>query len=127
MASSDLLYSQYPFLKELGIEEVNMGVYNGTWFASGEEYTTVNPTNNKPIAALETNKGIGNRCGNAREREETGGLLLLLTPELEPKGSARESCETLSSHSDKNEWHPERGRPLTLNRKVTRVRHCRRA
>jgi hypothetical protein len=26
---------------------------------------------------------------------------------LEPKGSAREGCETFSSHSDKNEWNPE--------------------
>ena len=52
MASSDLLYSQYPFLKELGIEETNQGVYDGTWFASGEEYTTVSPTNNKPIAKI---------------------------------------------------------------------------
>jgi gluconolactonase len=38
---------------------------------------------------------------------------LSLTPEVlgaakpEPKGSAREGCETFSSHSDKNEWSPE--------------------
>ena len=25
------------------------------------------------VAAFETEKGIGNRCGNARAREETGG------------------------------------------------------
>ncbi len=59
------------------------------------------------VAAFETDKGIGNRCGDARAREETGGLLILRRPELEPKGSARESCETFLSHSDQNEWHPE--------------------
>lgn len=63
MASSDLLYSQYPFLKELGIEETNQGVYDGTWFASGEEYTTVSPTNNKPIAKI--------RAGTKDDYEKT--------------------------------------------------------
>ena len=32
------------------------------------------------VAAFETNKGIGNRCGDARARGETGGLLIPLTP-----------------------------------------------
>jgi len=47
-----LTYNQYPFLKELGIEEENLGVYNGKWFGSGDSYVTYNPTDNKPIARI---------------------------------------------------------------------------
>jgi aldehyde dehydrogenase family 7 protein A1 len=47
-----LTYSEYPFLKELEIEEENNGVYNGKWFSSGEFYVTYNPINNKPIAKI---------------------------------------------------------------------------
>jgi len=50
--SSDLLYSQYPFLKELGIEEENVGVFCGKCFGSGDFYTSLNPSNNKPIARI---------------------------------------------------------------------------
>ncbi len=31
--------SKYSFLKELGLKEVNDGVYNGKWFGSGEVRT----------------------------------------------------------------------------------------
>ena len=30
---------RYAFLKELGLERTNLGVYNGKWFANGEVYT----------------------------------------------------------------------------------------
>ena len=50
--AEELTYSQFPFLKELGIEEENAGVFNGKWFGSGETYVTHNPTNNKAIARV---------------------------------------------------------------------------
>ena len=45
-----LTYSEYPFLKELELEEENKGVYNGKWCGSGEFLTSVSPTTAKPIA-----------------------------------------------------------------------------
>ena len=59
------------------------------------------------VAAFETDKGIGNRRGDALSERKDRRLSILMTPESEPKGSAREGCETFSSHSDKNEWRPE--------------------
>jgi len=47
-----LTYSEYPFLKELGLEEENFGVYNGKWGGSGEFLTAVSPTTAKPIARV---------------------------------------------------------------------------
>jgi aldehyde dehydrogenase family 7 protein A1 len=47
-----LSYSEYPFLKELGLEEENLGVYNGKWSGSGEFLTCVSPTTAKPIARV---------------------------------------------------------------------------
>ena len=41
------------------------------------------------------------------EREKRQAAVDSMTPLSEPKGSAREGCETFSSHSNKNEWHPE--------------------
>lgn len=45
-----LTYSEYPFLKELGLEEENLGVYNGKWGGSGDFLTAISPTTGKPIA-----------------------------------------------------------------------------
>lgn len=55
MDSSNLTYSQYPFLAELGLKENNLGCYrNGEWVASnGGEVTSINPHNNKPIATTQ--------------------------------------------------------------------------
>jgi hypothetical protein len=39
------------------------------------------------------------------EREKRQAAVDSMTPESEPKGSAREGCETFSSQSDKNELH----------------------
>jgi len=47
-----LSYSQYPFLKELGLEEDNLGVYAGKWIGSGSIYTCVSPIDGKPIARV---------------------------------------------------------------------------
>lgn len=42
----------YAFLKDLGIQEENLGVYNGKWSGSGEVVTSVSPINNAPIARV---------------------------------------------------------------------------
>lgn len=47
-----LTFNEYPFLKELGLGEDNLGCYNGAWFANGKDIVSVNPTNNKPIARI---------------------------------------------------------------------------
>jgi aldehyde dehydrogenase family 7 protein A1 len=53
MVESSLTFSEYPFLKELGLEEINLGVYKGgEWVGNGPEFTSVNPHNNKPIAKI---------------------------------------------------------------------------
>jgi aldehyde dehydrogenase family 7 protein A1 len=52
MAEEKLTFSEYPFLRELGLEEENAGVYNGTWFGAGKVYTTFSPIDNRPIARI---------------------------------------------------------------------------
>jgi aldehyde dehydrogenase family 7 protein A1 len=52
MSTENLTYGDYPFLKELGIEAENLGVYNGSWTGSGKSYTTSSPHNGKPIAVI---------------------------------------------------------------------------
>lgn len=44
--------ANFPFLKDLGLQDENYGVYNGEWFGNGELYTSVNPADNKPIATV---------------------------------------------------------------------------
>lgn len=52
-AFSSLTYSKYPFLKKLGLEEHNQGVYDGKkWGGNGEVWTSINPTTNEPIATI---------------------------------------------------------------------------
>ncbi|XP_071442810.1 putative aldehyde dehydrogenase family 7 member A1 homolog [Hetaerina americana] len=55
MASTGFLVNdpKYSFLKELGIGEVNCGVYNGKWKASGGLVTSVCPANGKAIANVQ--------------------------------------------------------------------------
>jgi aldehyde dehydrogenase family 7 protein A1 len=44
----ELTYSQFPFLKELGIEEENHGCYDGKkWSGSGDIISALNPTTGK--------------------------------------------------------------------------------
>jgi len=45
---------KYAFLKDLGLDKTNKGVYNGTWFGSGETVTSLCPANGKPIAEVAT-------------------------------------------------------------------------
>jgi aldehyde dehydrogenase family 7 protein A1 len=46
-------YNEYPFLKELGIEEENLGCYNGRgWCGSGKLLDCVSPTDNRVIARV---------------------------------------------------------------------------
>jgi aldehyde dehydrogenase family 7 member A1 len=48
-----LTYEEFPFLKELGLKEINAGCYRaGQWVGSGEKVTSLNPHNNKPIASV---------------------------------------------------------------------------
>ncbi|XP_054253328.1 alpha-aminoadipic semialdehyde dehydrogenase isoform X2 [Indicator indicator] len=51
---STLLISQprYAWLRELGLQEENPGVYNGRWGGSGQVVTTYCPANNEPIASV---------------------------------------------------------------------------
>lgn len=49
---SGLTFHDYPFLKQLGLEEENLGVFNGAWGGKGEWVTSVNPTTGKPIARI---------------------------------------------------------------------------
>lgn len=57
-----LTFAEYPFLKELGLEEENPGVYNGKWGGKGGCLTALNPTTGKPIARV--------RQATAEEYEE---------------------------------------------------------
>lgn len=43
---------KYSFLKDLGIEKKNHGVFYGSWTGSGEVITSISPTNNRPIAEV---------------------------------------------------------------------------
>lgn len=55
MSSSSLLISnpKYSFLKnDLGLEEVNPGVYDGQWKGSGQVITSICPANGLPIASV---------------------------------------------------------------------------
>jgi len=45
---------KYAFLKELGLEENNPGVFNGTWGGNGEVVTSLCPANGRPIAQVTT-------------------------------------------------------------------------
>eukprot|EP01095_Lingulamoeba_sp_RSL-Kostka_P005671 TRINITY_DN1712_c0_g1_i1.p1 TRINITY_DN1712_c0_g1~~TRINITY_DN1712_c0_g1_i1.p1 ORF type:complete len:540 (+),score=219.62 TRINITY_DN1712_c0_g1_i1:171-1790(+) len=50
--NGELSYEKYPFLKELGLKEVNDGVYNGEWKGNGKTVTTYNPSNGEAIASV---------------------------------------------------------------------------
>uniref|UniRef100_A0A663FE11 aldehyde dehydrogenase (NAD(+)) n=1 Tax=Aquila chrysaetos chrysaetos TaxID=223781 RepID=A0A663FE11_AQUCH len=53
-AMSTLLVSQprYAWLRELGLQEENSGVYNGLWGGGGQVVTTYCPATNEPIASV---------------------------------------------------------------------------
>lgn len=45
---------KYSFLKDLGIERTNNGVYNGKWTGSGEIVKSVDPATGEVIAEIRT-------------------------------------------------------------------------
>jgi len=45
-------FSRYPFLKELGLQEENAGVFDGEWFGSGEVVTSYSPIDNEPLGRV---------------------------------------------------------------------------
>lgn len=48
---SNLNYSKFPFLAELGLSEMNMGCYRrGEWVARGKVVTSLNPHTNEKVA-----------------------------------------------------------------------------
>lgn len=62
-ASNYLIDSpQYSFLKDIGLERENPGVYYGLWKGSGETVTSVDPGTGKPIASI--------RMGGVQDMEE---------------------------------------------------------
>lgn len=56
MASSTSKYlisePKYSFLKQLGLSEINDGVFCGHWFGDGTIIESLSPANNKPIAQI---------------------------------------------------------------------------
>ncbi|XP_053957213.1 putative aldehyde dehydrogenase family 7 member A1 homolog [Anastrepha ludens] len=54
--------AEYSFLKDIGIEQDNCGVYNGTWKGSGEVITSVDPGTGRRIANI--------RMGSTEEMDE---------------------------------------------------------
>jgi aldehyde dehydrogenase family 7 member A1 len=53
--ASELCFSDFPFLADLGLSEDNAGCFDGdNWTGSGEVFTSYNPANNKPIARIRT-------------------------------------------------------------------------
>ena len=48
---SELTFSNFPFLAELGLEETNLGCYrNGEWVGGDQIWQSNNPHDNKKIA-----------------------------------------------------------------------------
>lgn len=72
MESTKLTFNEYPFLKELGLQENNLGVYrSGEWCGSGEEAVSLNPANNNPIAKIKMgSKADYESCIKAMEAEK---------------------------------------------------------
>ncbi|KAJ8921584.1 hypothetical protein NQ315_010489 [Exocentrus adspersus] len=54
VAKSDFLINdtKYSFLKELGLQETNLGVFDGTWKGSGKIVQSICPSNGKVIAEV---------------------------------------------------------------------------
>ncbi|XP_065217197.1 putative aldehyde dehydrogenase family 7 member A1 homolog [Planococcus citri] len=59
----------YSFLKELGLQKVNPGVYDGQWNANGEVITTYSPATGEPIASVQQGSlDDYNRCVNSAQQ-----------------------------------------------------------
>lgn len=46
-------FAKYPFLRELGLTEVNKGVYNGSWTGSGEVRNMVSPATDEVLGQVQ--------------------------------------------------------------------------
>lgn len=75
-SENTLLFGEHPFLRELGIEAQNDGVFHGRFFSSGDLFSTLHPANNKPIARV---KGVRSRLDSLDMPSRSIPLLLLLT------------------------------------------------
>lgn len=64
MSSSRYLIddANFSFLKDLGLEKINKGVYSGEWGGRGETIKSIDPATNKVIAEVQT--------GNVQDLEE---------------------------------------------------------
>jgi aldehyde dehydrogenase family 7 protein A1 len=61
-AASSLAFDKYPFLAKLGLQEENLGCWNGKqWVGNGPSYTSVNPATGENIAVI--------KFGNASDYE----------------------------------------------------------
>jgi hypothetical protein len=49
-------FKKYEFLKDIGIEEKNLGAFFGKYGGKGKEVTSLNPSNNEIIATSTTVK-----------------------------------------------------------------------
>ena len=77
LSDEALTYSKYPFLKELGLGEDNVGCFDGKkWEANGPMHTAVNPSTNEPIARVQW----GNTDDYERCLENMEEASLLYTP-----------------------------------------------
>jgi acyl-CoA reductase-like NAD-dependent aldehyde dehydrogenase len=67
-----LTYSDFKFLKELGIEENNIGCYyNGKWAANGDDYTCMNPSTGKAVSKVKfANADDYEKCMEAMAEEK---------------------------------------------------------
>lgn len=72
MVEQRLTFNDYPFLKDLGLAESNLGCYKeGAFFASGEEILSINPATNLPIAKVKCGtKADYEACVKAMESEK---------------------------------------------------------
>lgn len=58
---------KYKFLKNLGLQSVNKGTFDGNnWFGNGKRYDSISPINDRPIAAvISSDLSDYNKCADA--------------------------------------------------------------
>ena len=53
VSTGNLNFNKHPFLRELGLSELNMGCYRrGEWVGNGNETVSLNPHNNEKTAVI---------------------------------------------------------------------------
>ena len=75
--NSQLTFNKYPFLKELGLNEVNHGCYRrGEWVSDGPDAVSVNPHNGEKIAVVKTcSTKLYEECLAAMDEERARWIL----------------------------------------------------